>query len=1207
MLALVVMMLTVVACIPAAAFTLSFVPDEVGVARGGQAAATLRIARTNGFLGDVQLTLGTVPTGFIAVFSENPVQDASTLLTITVDSDVPEGSYDLVVRGVAGNIERTRSLVVEVGGVNTAPGPATEPSGIELRLDSLFYADGQSLTLSLDFHDVTPPDDILEVALSSSESEDLELVTLTRESRGRYVSASPLLVRELSGDVEVLDDVLTVEPGTMFFALYFLDKTEPSLSGIEEDLISDFAFFEGGDAGEAPVSVEPEVTLTDDERNPPIGAKPVGTILSAGNQPVQIATEELILYPRDDAQLQAFLTETGGEVLASQEVTGDGTGAETLTSYLIGIDPEQAAVEHLPLLRIFFAEQGEMLASKEDALSIYMLALFYQLEGYMVAVNPRLQPQGAPSLTTQEANTVTHTMEMVPAPGIGPNCVPGDPSLTCVENVPALWSFLALTDRDTARIDVAVLDMGFATNDDFRRPDSGEMVECSVGGLGGLTCGPGAAQGPPTVGNSFFGDRSWHGTGVVTTIGGVVNNDFGAAGVGGQVVVPMLYEFNLASYAFELGLGMRQATLDGASCINISAGYPCRVLTNIGPDFFICSRSGRAAMCAEVVAAAAAAAGIVCSVGAFIPVIGGIACAISIGGVVISVNACIAALALFDDLRGPIEDGVRFAFNTGVPVVTIAGNALSSDSLPPVIRDFVDLSDQRTERWFIVPAMVPETIVVGAVGSDLDNEHFFGNRVDIWAPIRSAYLAPEDVDDITSPLRRETLGGTSASTPFITGLIAAMQAVNPSLDRNTPGLGGAPARIDIVPRIKAILMDEANTFSNAELVALGFSDQPDERRRLVNPLLAVQAAARNVLPQFADPLPDFIALGYDPSLNFREALPGGSDDTPADARSIDFGQTLLGTVVTLSPPDNPSLFAGDQDWFTFTMSGDPDRVSRVEATLRYPREFGRPGVIGDASLTLGPTQVGDDEDTDVYTAVAPSGTDVHFGVLGDVGSDNVYMMTLGSPELLAPTLEIVDPTASPVLAVCADEPITFGAVAAYPEDPSLTVPPSRLDWLVNGLDIGDGEGVTHTFPAGAHVVEVRAFADPAASDSIAVTANTCTNLPPTATILTPSGDIVVGPDGFDTVTNLSFADVTLAGEAVDPEEGNLGGAALVWTTNRTDHQPALLGTGESLTARLFLEDNCGGEDHILSLQATDGDGNPSTPVQRTITIRTQVC
>ena len=150
----------------------------------------------------------------------------------------------------------------------------------------------------------------------------------------------------------------------------------------------------------------------------------------------------------------------------------------------------------------------------------------------------------------------------------------------------------------------------------------------------------------------------------------------------------MLYKYDALAYVFEVGAGMRQATRDGASCINISGGYPCNILLDIGPDFNICTAGGRAGICAVVTAAAATAAAAVCAATAWIPFAGAIACGAATSGVVAATTACLSTLA-FGNLASPMRSGAIEAFRNGVPVVVSAGNALSRETLPEVIRDLV--------------------------------------------------------------------------------------------------------------------------------------------------------------------------------------------------------------------------------------------------------------------------------------------------------------------------------------------------------------------------------------------------------------------------------------------------------------------------------------------------------------------------------------
>jgi len=113
---------------------------------------------------------------------------------------------------------------------------------------------------------------------------------------------------------------------------------------------------------------------------------------------------------------------------------------------------------------------------------------------------------------------------------------------------------------------------------------------------------------------------------------------------------------------------------------------------------------------------------------------------------------------------------------------------------------------------------------------------------------------------------------------------------------------------------------------------------------------------------------------------------------------------------------------------------------------------------------------------------------------------------------------------------------------------------------------------------------------------------TPTSSPPVARISNPATDS--GPsdnqyayDDYDSTHRLWYTDVVLEGVAADPDDGSLSGSSLVWTTDRTDIQDAKLGTGTSVTARLY-SDVCTGVWHEITLTATDSDGKIGTAVRR---------
>ena len=115
------------------------------------------------------------------------------------------------------------------------------------------------------------------------------------------------------------------------------------------------------------------------------------------------------------------------------------------------------------------------------------------------------------------------------------------------------------------------------------------------------------------------------------------------------------------------------------------------------------------------------------------------------------------------------------------------------------------------------------------------------------------------------------------------------------------------------------------------------------------------------------------------------------------------------------------------------------------------------------------------------------------------------------------------------------------------------------------------------------------------------------NTPPVVRILRPAEDSV-GADqqyaytGFDDSRNMWYTDVAFAAVAEDSEDDSLTGRSLIWTTDRTDLQPAVLGAGETLIVRLY-SNNCEGVVHRVTVTATDSAG-ATAAASRTIGIWT---
>lgn len=928
--------------------------------------------------------------------------------------DLPPGDYRIVP--LLEGFDFIPSSV-EIEGLNTheeipflaikrkTPKPlvsADKPSGTRIELNQRMYGldDEIHAVLTLSYDSEAPE---LYAQVVSTFTGDVELITLKRDQESSRMFRTQTGLFMVQDSANIHDTQLSVLPGDRVAVLF---HTEQDISQTESDeqVVGDFALIEDLDFTGSPVYLDPEIAASADELNPHPAGKRLGTLLARNGWPIQIPIDEVVFFPRDKDDTKRFIEATNGEIVATQEDSEAG-GAPT---HLIRFTPPKTTPMALSQLRDLLDQKEEVYVSNLEVLDLWARILELRLQGFIVAANPRLQFHEVPGpLPTESGAADTRSRTML---NEGPL------------NVPKLWAFMALWDRDTVRIPAAILDVGFAPSPDLRTP----FIECDMeaDGPGGMLCGPGMAFGFQRVGNSLFGGRSWHGTGVASTLAGKLNNRWtpsdgqigGRAGVGGQVVQPMLYQYGLGSYVFEFGAGMRKAALDGASVINISGGYPCRIVDNLGIGFNICSPGGRAALCGTATAVLAGASAVICATAgltAAIPIVGPflaiplfIACGTATAATIAASAACFASLALGDP-RDPMIEGVRFATERGIPIVAAAGNRLSEDALPPVVRDLINFNEIRIEEWQVFPAMIEPCIAAAATEDrwPFANSHFTGDRINVWAPIRSPYYRPPSDDTITPPSSwiLAEVGGTSGAAPYAAGTIAAMQAVNPFLNPRTPGLSDAQRR-DIPNRIRTLLANTA--WTTDELIAMAPADQTNAvaagaalRRHLINPFRAVQTAALGILP-------DFAALGYDTRLNFNEVNPAEAADDIANARPLTLGGVQTETIINILGEDGAPDRA-DVDWWRFTIPPThPLAIATVE--LVYPRGYGDLTIDG---LTLVNSEnLGIETRLTFETHRIFAGTDVRFVVRGVGRDDNVYKIALVDVRSggLAPAPDVFD-------------------------------------------------------------------------------------------------------------------------------------------------------------------------------------------------------
>ncbi|MBZ0119492.1 MAG: S8/S53 family peptidase, partial [Sandaracinaceae bacterium] len=403
-------------------------------------------------------------------------------------------------------------------------------------------------------------------------------------------------------------------------------------------------------------------------------------------------------------------------------------------------------------------------------------------------------------------------------------------------------------------------------------------------------------------------------------------------GVGGQVVAPMLYDYDFEGYIWRLGGGIRRAVEDGASIVSISAGFPCRVQTNLGLDLGICSAAELLASCLFVSSIINIVPVVACAATAEVPIVGAVACAIAATAVAITTGICVGTTFYAGNLGAPLRAGVRDATAAGVPVVSIAGND-PTNAIPPLIRPFVDVSDLRAETWEMVPCTIDDVICVGRAQpvTPYRNLEFFGNAVDIWAPDFGQYFGPSDIDDPSSPQVNLGMGtGTSAATAYTSGTIALLMAAEPDLDpRRTRRTG---ADLALIPQAIVSRLRESAT---------GALDEAPNRGPLIYPFALVTRPLRRHLGALD-------LLGYSLDYDLSEANPDPNDVESTAPFLPEDGAPVAGTVHFIRGT-NGAPDSRDEDWLvtgTLAESGLYDVRVEVRSPWNVRGELEPPSLIG---------------------------------------------------------------------------------------------------------------------------------------------------------------------------------------------------------------------------------------------------------------------
>jgi hypothetical protein len=375
-------------------------------------------------------------------------------------------------------------------------------------------------------------------------------------------------------------------------------------------------------------------------------------------------------------------------------------------------------------------------------------------------------------------------------------------------------------------------------------------------------------------------------------------------------------------------------------------------------------------------------------------------------------------------------DAVQLANTRGVVVVAAAGN---------------EVIDVATD--VIIPCETENVICVGSIDKDGNNVFNYGSGVDIWAPTNIYSTVTPDRVGNTGRDAVCCFRGTSASTPFVAGVVALMKALDPTIRWN---------------EVQTILQETANT-----------SDDPRVTPGYIDAFRAVERVKPNAPPTVNITLPrdganlswgrkiNFLAEVVDPEspgdfngeVTFFSDLDGNLCTSPCTFENAP--QLSIGTHVVTALATDPFGATGNASITINVVNNDP------LATIAYPpdgssfnssqainlrgsvsdpdEEIPETNVVWTSNLINNPLGTG----KNIWVNLTPGThtisltvTDAH----NRTGQDNITLNVAAGQG--HPTAQITSPQPDRIFPENTD--ITFQGSATDPEDGVLTG--TSLSW-----------------------------------------------------------------------------------------------------------------------------------------------------------------
>lgn len=321
-----------------------------------------------------------------------------------------------------------------------------------------------------------------------------------------------------------------------------------------------------------------------------VGTRPLAAISDANGNVSLFIANSFLLHPTDKAQLDAVVKDLNDHGLAASVVGNDGvpqpppgsgikmdSSYQTPTTWIIKIDPSQghSYLDTFDLDAAKVGLDGAVTISSSDAAAL--LAVVTHEAALGIAAGPDFVAQADAFTSTQEAPNGSGGF--LNAFGLQPFETTGSKS-----DVTEAWQVVhAAAAGSWSPVHVAIIDGGFWLD------TSGHPGTASTGSwVSDLPYHPiqydfagndYTAGGPSLAHCTGGGACPWHGNGSAGTVAGILNNRYGAAGTGGQVVDPWLFKSDLSDD--QIGRAVRTAVAWGAGVISMSFGGSCNAFCGL--------------------------------------------------------------------------------------------------------------------------------------------------------------------------------------------------------------------------------------------------------------------------------------------------------------------------------------------------------------------------------------------------------------------------------------------------------------------------------------------------------------------------------------------------------------------------------------------------------------------------------------------------